>query len=406
MVSRECIYYINLRQAYLLSDFYANRLSSRTVLYLNVPLQYLDEGRLRWVLGKSVKRIWIPQISNELDKLVKERDQVALRLEKAEFSLIRMANIARTRALKKQKGNIEEKPQHPPFEFETESAPEHSELDTKTLQFVESPGSPSSSSKSAREPTLPNVAGAVAAQWISHSSRPRHRPIANAMRSVDTIKWSRTRIKKLNSKIRHQRQAQLFKTDNFMPAVFVEFETHTDAQDAYQTLTHHRPLHMAQRYLGVRPFEIIWSSLSMSWWETIIRRFSIQALICALIIFWALPCAAVGIVSNIEYLSENVPFLRWIAKLPSAVKGVISGVVPALALSFLMSIVPGILRCKPCFRHFYLFGANGKSSPRKVGWNSNTHHDRALCSECIFRLSDRPGLLGHDPDFRSFRGSW
>lgn len=344
MVSRECIYYINLRQAYLLSDFYANRLSSRTVLYMNVPRQYLDEERLRWMLGKSVKRIWIPQTSDELDRLVKERDQTALRLEKAEFSLIRMANIARTRALKNQKGVSEEKPHHPPFEFE--SSGKSPCTDRKTLQFTETPESPSSTSTSAREPTLPDVTGSVAAQWISHSSRPRHRPIGNALRSVDTIKWSRTQIKKLNSKIRQHRQQQLFKTDNFMPSVFVEFETHTDAQDAYQTLTHHRPLHMAQRYLGVRPFEIHWDSLSMSWWQTIIRRFSIQAFICALIIFWALPCGAVGTISNIEYLSENVSFLSWIGKLPAPIKGVLSGVLPALALSFLMSIVPGILRCK------------------------------------------------------------
>lgn len=372
MVSRECVYYINLRQAYLLSDFYANRLSSRTVLYLNVPRQYLDEDSLRWMLGKSVKRIWIPQTSDELDRLVKEREQTALRLEKAEFSLIRMANIARTRALKKQKCDSAEKILHPPFDFE--SAANDPSSDAKTLQITESPDSPSSSSPSAREPTLPDVAGSVAAQWISHSSRPRHRPIANAMRSVDTIKWSRTQIKKLNSKIRQQRQAQLFKTDNFMPAVFVEFETLTDAQDAYQTLTHHRPLHMAHRYLGVRPYEIIWSSLSMSWWETIIRRFSIQAFVCALIIFWALPCAAVGFISNIQSLSEQVSFLSWLQKLPSAIKGVLSGVLPALALSFLMSIVPGILRCKSRSSYFHLSHADENHSPRQVGWTTNAHY--------------------------------
>ncbi|KEF60534.1 uncharacterized protein A1O9_02095 [Exophiala aquamarina CBS 119918] len=342
MVSRECIYYINLRQAYLLSDFYANRLSSRTVLYMNVPRQYLDEERLRWMLGKSVKRIWIPQTSDELDRLVKEREQTALRLEKAEFSLIRMANIARARALKKQRGGGEEKPHHPPFELESPEG--YPGSDRKTLQFTENPESPSSTSTYAREPTLPDVAGSVASKWISHGSRPRHRPIGNALRSVDTIKWSRLQIKKLNSKIRQHRHQQLFKTNNFMPSVFVEFETHTDAQDAYQTLTHHRPLHMAQRYLGVRPFEILWDSLSMSWWQTIIRRFSIQAFICAMIIFWALPCAAVGTISNIQYLSEKVPFLSWIGNLPASIKGVLSGVIPALALSFLMSIVPGILR--------------------------------------------------------------
>lgn len=36
MITRESIYYINIRQAYLLSPLYAERLSSRTVLYCSV----------------------------------------------------------------------------------------------------------------------------------------------------------------------------------------------------------------------------------------------------------------------------------------------------------------------------------------------------------------------------------
>ncbi|ETI23483.1 hypothetical protein G647_05285 [Cladophialophora carrionii CBS 160.54] len=348
MVSRECIYYINLRQAYLLSPFYANRLSSRTVLYVNVPRQYLDEDRLRWMLGDSVKRIWIPQTTDELERMVKEREQTAMRLEKAEFALIRMANAARTKALKK--AQRESSKQH-----SSASVSHHDVKDERTssaskstageaVQASDSSDTTSRPAEDGQERPLPDVNGSVASQWISHSSRPHHRPIANYGRRVDTIKWTRNQIKKLNSQIARVRRDLLFKTDGMLPSVFVEFETHTDAQNAYQTLTHHRPLHMAQRYLGVRPFEILWHSLSMSWWETIARRFLIKALITALIIFWAIPSAAVGTISNIEYLSEKVPFLGWIADLPGAVTSIISGVLPALALSLLMSIVPGILR--------------------------------------------------------------
>lgn len=348
MISRECVFYINLRQAYLLSPFHANRLSSRTVLYMNVPRQYLDEDRLRWMLGDSVKRIWIPQTTDELERLVKEREQTAFRLEKAEFKLIDMANAARTKALKKaDRGNGKHKPPSVESDHEEEEkvADPGSKLATEEV-IQESP----TSSKSPTEPSLPDVNGSVASQWISHSSRPHHRPIANYGRRVDTIKWTRNQIRKLSSQIAKVRRDQLFKTDGMLPSVFVEFETHTDAQNAYQTLTHHRPLHMAQRYIGVRPFEILWESLSMSWWETIARRFLIKALITAMIIFWAIPSALVGTISNIEYLSEKVSFLHWVADLPDAVKGVVSGVVPALALSLLMSIVPGILRCEydPC----------------------------------------------------------
>jgi len=349
MTSRECIYYINLRQAYLLSPFYANRLSSRTVLYMNVPRQYLDEERLKWVLGKSVKRIWIPQSTSELEDLIKERDQTAMRLEKAEFHLIRLANAARTKALRKGKPEEQEQKHSSPQldtsndldEKRRESGSESP--DPKTIDFTEDPNSPTSSATSTKQP-LPDVNGSVASQWISHSSRPHHRPIANYGRRVDTIKWTRNQIKKLNFRIAKVRREQLFRPQSMMHSVFVEFETHTDAQNAYQTLTHHRPLHMSHRLIGVRPFEVVWHSLSMTWWEAIVRKFSCQAAITAMIIFWSIPAAAVGTISNIEYLSEKVFFLHWIAYLPKVIQGILSGVVPAVALSLLMSIVPGILR--------------------------------------------------------------
>lgn len=59
LVARESIFYINLRQAFLLSPVYANRISARTVLFTSVPKPYLDQAKLRKVFGDAVKNIWI-----------------------------------------------------------------------------------------------------------------------------------------------------------------------------------------------------------------------------------------------------------------------------------------------------------------------------------------------------------
>ncbi len=45
MITRESIYYINLRQAYLLSPLYAERLSSRTVLFTSVYVSPCTSSR-------------------------------------------------------------------------------------------------------------------------------------------------------------------------------------------------------------------------------------------------------------------------------------------------------------------------------------------------------------------------
>lgn len=99
MVVRECIYCVNIRQAYLMSPFYGERKSSRTVLFTCVPREYLSEARLRATFGSGVKKVWLPRDANDLENLVKERDQTALRLEKAEIALIKSANAAKAKAI-------------------------------------------------------------------------------------------------------------------------------------------------------------------------------------------------------------------------------------------------------------------------------------------------------------------
>lgn len=350
LVCRECIFYINVRQAYLFSPYYANRLSSRTVLFTCVPKRYLDEERLRRVFGPTVQRIWIPRDSSTLEDLVKERDQTAARLEKAEVRLIRMANAARTKLTQHGHPDLEASPGHHGSESASSDENKSKELRSSVSRVTSALSSPNQVTNG--EPTFgfgqegppPDINGSVASQWLSHSARPYHRPIANYGRRVDTIKWTRLRLKELNVQIRKLRREQHNSKDKQLPSVFIEFENQVDAQAAYQSLSHHRPLHMSPRFIGVRPFEIIWTSLRMSWWERIIRRFSIQCSIAAMVIFWSIPSAFVGSVSNVKYLSTKVSFLHWINTLPSPVLGFLTSLVPAALLSCLMAIVPMLMR--------------------------------------------------------------
>ncbi|CAK7567574.1 MAG: hypothetical protein SEPTF4163_005540 [Sporothrix epigloea] len=513
MISRECIFYINLRQAYLMAPQHAQRLSARTVLFTCVPERFLDEHRVRKLFGDGVKNVWIPRNTRALQRLVDERESAAVRLEKAEIELIRKANKAR----KKKHGVPLDQALPPPVSMATapslslakissffdstsfdssssqpvspsnsrpstsspivassiSSPPQaaahtactqqrrlsttyHSEAavpklsTTSTANFLQdtlSPGiihkifeinnsehfnklsdqvgqseqhdaissvqldcqqgcSPEESESSATVATsvllsipnetteaetntpdspdrdkvtgtklettetaddddsaeneknyihpygfgdmLPDVRGSVAAQWLPAEARPRHRPLANFGRSVDTIRWTRMRIRSLNKSIARLRRRFRAGDGSTLSSMFVEFDTQAAAQVAFQVLSHHQPLHMSPRFIGVRPEDIIWSSLRMRWWERIIRRFLVMGAIAAGIVFWSIPAALVGVASNISFLSQKVFFLHWIADLPSAITGVIEGLLPAVALSLLMAAVPGMLRVCAC----------------------------------------------------------
>lgn len=392
MISRECVFFVNLRQAYILSPYYAERLSSRTVLYTSVPRRLLDERKLKTIFGNAVKNVWIPRDTTELDILVREREQTAERLEKAEILLIKKANIAYQKALKtghpdiapplspqdskekEMKASVASESSGPPSSGRTNSdeimpsettmphreclqtdltcgskrsnsdsiVPSESTLSPR--DFLRIDGTPGNlTSYGANGP--PDVNGSIAAQWIPHSMRPVHRPLANFGRRVDTIKWSRNQLKELAPKISQLRRQHKKGQTPPIAAAFIEFDSQANAQSAYQTLAHHRANHMVAEIVGVRPREIIWESLRMEWWQRIIKRFLVQGLIAAMVIFWSLPCALIGTISNVKFLADNIFFLHWIPKLPSVVLGIIEGLVPALALSLLMSAVPIIMRC-------------------------------------------------------------
>jgi hypothetical protein len=306
MVTRECIYYINLRQAYLLSPLYAQRMSSRTVLFTCVPDAYLDEAKLRKVFGPSVKSIWIATDTKELDKLVEERDKVALNLEAAEIKLIKLANAERTKAIKNDASIGEENV--------------GGDVDAES--------------------------GSVAARWIKQNQRPTHRLKPLIGKKVDTIDWSRSHLETLIPKINDAQAAHRAGEGKYMPSVFIEFNTQSEAQAAYQILAHHQPLHMAPRYIGITPSEVIWSSLRIKPLELVVRNVLVTGFIAALIVFWSIPVGVVGIISNVNYITNKVHFLSFINHIPAVIRGVINGLLPSILLSVLMSLVPVIMRCK------------------------------------------------------------
>ncbi|GJD00774.1 DUF221 domain-containing protein [Colletotrichum higginsianum] len=303
LIMRECIFYINLRQAFLLSPTYAKRISSRTVLFTSVPDAYLDEAKFKKLFSESIKRVWITGDTEKLDELVEERDKVAMKLEKAQVKLIKLANAARLKAVKN--GASADK--------------------TPSAQDTES--------------------GDAAARWIPQKKRPTHRLglLGLIGRKVDTIEWCRAELQRLIPAVDAAQADYRAGKYKKIPAVFAEFYTQSDAQAAFQVTTHHQALQMTPKYIGIQPTEVIWKSLRVSWWQKVVRRYAVIAFIAALIIFWAIPVTLVGIISQVSYL-EKVSFLTWLQKIPDVIMGVVSGLLPSVALAVLMSLVPVIMR--------------------------------------------------------------
>ena len=101
---------------------------------------------------------------------------------------------------------------------------------------------------------------------------------------------------------------------------------------------------MSPRFIGINPEEVIWKNLKINWAMRVVRNIATMAFVAALIIFWSIPVAFVGAVSNINSLVDIAPFLSFITKIPASLLGVIQGLLPSILLAVLMALLPIILR--------------------------------------------------------------
>lgn len=311
MITRESIFFINLRQAFLMSPLYANKLSSRTVLFTSVPNDYLNEEKMREMLGPSVRRVWLPTNTKDLEELVDERQKVAMKLEGAETKLVKLANKARLKSLAK-------------------GADSHEE---SNVGIGNGAG---------------ETNGSVAARWLTPKDRPTHKLKLLVGKKVDTISWSREELERLQPKIEEEQAKHRAGDAVKIRAVFVEFENLREAQAAYQSLTHHQVVTMAPRYTGMIPSDVIWKNLRIKGWERMVRTAVTIGIVCATILFWSIPVAVVSSFSNINSLI-TVPGLTWLKflnNLPSQLLGLVTGLLPVILLALLMSLLPPYLRCK------------------------------------------------------------
>lgn len=298
-VARERLWLIGLRQAWNLSKPNANRLSSRTVLFLSAPTAALDESNMRRFFGDDAVKVWPVTKADKLQSLVSSRDAKVDELETAEISLIQKANEEGRRGQARHHG--------------------------QRITYGSLPDS------------------------VKQSLRPTQRlkttkPVG---KQVDSIDWSRNQLLEKEEEIQKARESNANAQNHHgAAAVFVQLRTQSAAQKAYQQVTSSDVLSFTPRFTGVSPGEVFWDNLTMEPAKRISQGILAYGLVIALIIFWSIPVAFVGAVSNISYLAENFQFLSFLNQLPDSVINLLTGLLPPLLLSALSKYVPKIFRCK------------------------------------------------------------
>ncbi|KAI0347544.1 DUF221-domain-containing protein, partial [Trametopsis cervina] len=360
--------FVLTRQAWLTLPENANSAQSNTVLITGIPQKYLTEAALTDlfdVLPGGVRKVWLNRDLKDLPALYTRQTKAASKLEAAETKLLKTAIKLQNKQFKSD-AKAAKKAGHSPPPQEHRPLTDASTIDTE--RNGGSGGAP------------------LADAYVPTNKRPSHRlppfgflPFGLPFmgRKVDTIDWARNELISTSTDLTAGRRtlaADVARSSHTAPpsplshpdalkplpassltgiggqtygpsnAAFILFNTQIGAHLAQQALSHHAPYRMSARYTNVSPSDVLWPNLNVTPYSARARTALSWAFTLVLILFWAVPVAFVGAVSNVHALCSQFGWLAWICGLPSVVVGIISGILPPALLAVLMLLLPVVLR--------------------------------------------------------------
>ncbi|KAG0047939.1 hypothetical protein BGZ83_007108 [Gryganskiella cystojenkinii] len=298
---REMKIYTERRHAYLMSEKHAKTPQSTTILITSIPKVLNNRESLFNIFNRfpgGVRSIWLNQDPEKLTKLCKERDEVALKLESAEYNYIKSA------------------------------------YDTKKAK---------KEGKEAIDPVRP---------MGRTSAIPFKGP------KVDLLSFYTERLAVLNREIEQAQQEGASRTLN---SAFIQFHNQFAAHSAVQTVVHPTPFRMAPMFAEVSPLDVVWDNLNLDTLTKKGRGLVSLAAATALVLLWSIPVFFVSSIASVDALIKILPFLKGIKDLPSSILGIIQGILPPLFLAILMALLPIMLTMMSTFEGHVRYSAITRS---------------------------------------------
>ncbi|KAG8772277.1 hypothetical protein FRC12_003145 [Ceratobasidium sp. 428] len=291
-IKKEMRNFAAARHRHVVDPIHSSSAQANTVLITGVPKKFLDEQALTQLFQHvpgGVKKVWLNRDLKELSDIYDRRLAASKKLETAEFKLVATANKLHrkhndtvAKALKKGKDATTVKPVVPD---DVESSPH------LTDRLV-----PRNQRPSHRLPPF---------KWL-----PFGLPFMG--QKVDTIEWSRREVVEAEKELMEGRRKLAADVNNVgvdmgenyppLNSAFILFNQQIGAHIVAQITVHNEPYRMTEKYTEVAPADVIWGNLEINPYEARIRRVISYAATAALIIFWTIPVAFVGIISNVSQL--------------------------------------------------------------------------------------------------------
>ncbi|KAI8458717.1 hypothetical protein BY996DRAFT_6832998 [Phakopsora pachyrhizi] len=300
LVQKELRVFIKIRQDYLTSKKIRTIPRSRTILLTGIPDHLMTKEQLfqltSYLPNGGAREIWLVRDLKDLPDAYDRLQAAFNKLESGYTKLISVAHKANSKSKKS-----------PASDKEVENGKKWS-------------------------------------QYVDQKQRPTHRLgfLGLFGKKVDTIEWATQEYQESSQGLNGLRdKAEDYKTEN---SAFVEFHSLLAAHMFSQSLVHHQPLVMTEKWVGVSASDVIWSTLGVKPFEQRVRGLISWSLTIGLIVFWSIPVAFVGLISNVNSLCSTVSWMGWLCRLPVPVPGLLQGALPPAMLAVLFMLLPIVLR--------------------------------------------------------------
>ncbi|CAN6481947.1 unnamed protein product [Victoria cruziana] len=181
--------------------------------------------------------------------------------------------------------------------------------------------------------------------------------------TVDSIDFYTKEIEKLSEEEVEARRQVISDPNAIMPAAFVSFKSRWGAAVCAQTQQSSNPTIWLTEW-APEPRDIYWNNLAIPFVELAVRRLIISISVFFLTFFFMIPIAFVQSLASIEGIEKAFPFLKAIIK-RKAIKSLIQGLLPGIALKIFLILLPSILMTMSKIEGYVSFSALERRSAAK-----------------------------------------
>lgn len=319
--------YVNIRQSYLMTTQHRTSIISKTLLISSVPDHLKNLSALKDAFKSvpgGVKRAWNVYDFTEIKYWVDIANESLQVIEQSQTMY--QANYYRKQFPPQywwKKTGSEDKLEIYMQNHEAEEIEYDPTLEEKFYPKIHLPPYKISFIDRTIRVTLPG--------WL--------RIFALQKRSIMS-EWATERMTQAHKEIDQLKQSMIDNVIGTYDKAFIEFETQLGASIALQCLLSQSPKCLEFNILEPHPADIVWSNLARSnQFVCQLEKYMVTLAFVAIIVLYVVPVSFIGMVSQIPLMTQLIPFLRWIYKLPEDTRRTISSVIPSILLTLLTEMV-------------------------------------------------------------------